>query len=85
MDISRKIGTEHGFWHVLYLLVFYLSTTFSLLFIYIAIRAQHWVRIEKGDIGRYFLNGTSFISKNFLLIMSIFFILNTLYLIKKRD
>ncbi|MFC1808614.1 hypothetical protein ACFL3D_00640 [Candidatus Omnitrophota bacterium] len=80
-----KNNRKNGSWHVLYLILFYLSTSFCLLFIYVAIRAQRWVKIEGGDIGRFFLNGTSFISKNFLLLMALFFVLNTLYLIKKRD
>lgn len=85
MTVNKRVASIAGSFHVLYLTLFYLSTTLCILFVYVALRAQRWIKIEGGDIGRFFLNGTSTISKIFLLILAVFFIFNTLYLIKKRD
>ncbi len=85
MNIRHIVTSQKGFWHGVHLFVFYLSTTFSLLLIFIMLRAQKWIKMDDLDLGRYFLNGTSPASKLFLIIMTIFFILNTFYLINKKD
>lgn len=81
--LKRLSGTS-GTWHIIYLLLFYLSTTLAFLFLYFALEAREWIGFRIGFL-HHFISGYGDLRKNFLFLLAIFFLLNTIYLIKKRE
>jgi len=73
-----------GSWHIYYLFLFYLSMTFCLLFSYLVAQSYKWLNISGGLLHRALLNGSSELSKKFLFLLAVFFVMNTIYLIKRR-
>ena len=81
----KQILNNRGGWHTYYLMLFYLSTTFAVIFSFLFLQSRKWISIKGDIINRALLAGESAFSKLFLGVLTVFLILNTLYLIKKRD
>lgn len=83
--MQKKHSYPFGFWHIIYLILFYVSTTLCLLFIYLAAQSQKWISISSTVVTRILFNGVTMVSRHFLLLVALFFVLNTVYLIRKKE
>lgn len=81
----KKMFSTGGFWHIIYLVLFYVSTTMTLIFVYLVAQSRRWISIQGDLLQRSLFNGQSSFSKAFFLFLAVFFIVNTLYLIRRKE